>query len=240
MLPMKQGVLPSLLMPLILFASIFAVVGMLPTSVSKMVPIALGVLTLLLLLSIPALRRRTERRMRHLCQQLEEKHWVGVLIDACVGNGESARTVRVTLTRLFPALTPSDAFLLNEEQRRKLYRSLTEWSPPMRNYDQALRIQNDYTVAALQALQQLGYEDAIPTVTKLAQSSEGRIRNAADACLPSLQANQENDRNRNILLRAAMPGPLDNSSDILLRASAPSESSTPPEQLLRASDSEGT
>jgi hypothetical protein len=237
----KQGALSTLLTAsiLILLASIAAVMGVLPASVSRMVPIAGGLLLLITLLYSNARQRRAERKLRHLYQQLEDKRLIGVLIDASVGNGESARIARVTLTRLLPTLTPSDPILLTEEQRRKLYRSLTEWSPPMRNYHDALQLQNDYTVAALKALQQMGYEDSIPTVTELTCSSSDRIRNAANACLPSLQTNQENARNRQILLRAAMPAPLENTPDTLLRASAPTESGTPPEQLLRPSEAEG-
>lgn len=236
----KKEALPYLLISSIsiLLASIAAVMGLFPASVSWMVPIMGGILFLTVLF-FHARQRRAESRRRHRYQQLEDKRQIGILIDSCVGNGESARIIRVTLTRLFPTLTPSDAFLLTEEQRRKLYRSLTEWKPPMRNYNDALRLQNDYTVAALNALQQIGYEDAVPTVTELTRSSDDRIRNAANACLPSLQANQENARNRQILLRAAMPAPHNNASDTLLRASAPAESSTPPEQLLRPSDREG-
>ena len=169
---------------------------------------------------------------------MEDKRNLGLLVEESAGKGEKARIARRTLTHLLPTLTPSDASLLNQKQRRILYRSLTEWTPPMRNFHEALRLQNDYTVAVLNALQQLGYEDAIATVTELSRSSDDRIRNAANACLPSLHTNQENDRNRQILLRPAMPAPLDNAPDTLLRASAPTESVTPPDQLLRASEIE--
>lgn len=235
----QQGV-PSILLILsipVILASLTALAGLFPAFASRIVPIGTA-LILAAILYCNAHRRRADRRRRHIYQQREDKRHIGLLIEESVGNGEKSQIARRTLTRLLPTLTTSDASLLTKGQRRTLYRSLTEWSPPMREFHSALSLQNDYTLAALQALQQIGGEEAIPTVTELTRSSDDRIRNAANACLPSLQSNKENARNSQILLRAAMPAPLDNAPDTLLRASAPTESGTPPEQLLRASEAE--
>jgi hypothetical protein len=132
------------------------------------------------------------------------------------------------LTRLLPRLQVSDAPLLDEEQRKCLYR--------------ALRGRNtELVLAILKALEQVGDEQAVPYVQKLADG-EGiaatalRIREAAQACLPALQQRAELERSRQTLLRAASAS--DTPSDVLLRPASGALVEADPQQLLRASAAE--
>ena len=93
--------------------------------------------------------------------------------------------------------------------------------------------------AILAALEQVGDKSALPAVSRLESmlaitAAQRSVRTAAKRCLPYLNANAENARSSQTLLRASSASEV--SSDTLLRPSSNQE--TPPEQLLRASSEE--
>ena len=156
---------------------------------------------------------------------------VGPLAEALEWPDEALQRVASTaLIRLLPRLKASDANLLNPKQRAILYKTLR----PM-NANRKGRL----LCAILAALEQVGDKSALPAVSRLESmlaitAAQRSVRTAAKRCLPYLNANAENARSSQTLLRASSASEV--SSDTLLRPSSNQE--TPPEQLLRASSEE--
>lgn len=116
------------------------------------------------------------------------------------------------LIRLLPRLRPTDAGLLNEAQRDILCRELSGGNELMTGrFDDSSEPDANLIVAILRALEQVGDARFVPPVEKLAAGKgrakkDARIREAAQACLPFLQARAEQgapDADPNIPLRPA-------------------------------------
>jgi len=99
------------------------------------------------------------------------------------------------LKRLLPRLRYRDAKHWKTEDRSLLLL-------PLQNRGDA-----DLTLCALRALEQVGDENAIPIVERLASMfmSDARIADAARECLPYLRTNVEQSRQSQTLLRATQP-----------------------------------
>jgi hypothetical protein len=171
---------------------------------------------------------QAQKRVTKELAEFEDIRSVGPLAEALEYQDRALKAIAEDkLKRLLPRLQASDAGLLDEEQRKCLYRAL-------RGRDTNL------ILAVLKALEQIGDEQAVPFVQKLA-NGEGLaarysgIREAAQECLPALQQRAERERSRQTLLRAASAS--DTPSDMLLRpASGALEAD--PQQLHRASGAE--
>jgi hypothetical protein len=180
------------------------------------------------LIAAAAVSKAQKKATKELAE-FEDVRSVGPLAQALEYQDRELKAVAENkLTRLLPSLQASDASLLDEEQRKCLYRALHG-----RN--------TELVLAILKALEQVGDDKALPHVEKLAEG-EGvvrgdfsRIREAAQACLPALQQRAEWERSRQTLLRAASAS--DTPSDVLLRP-AGGTIEADPQQLLRASVAE--
>lgn len=134
----------------------------------------------------------------------------------------------VALRRLLPLAKASHKILQTDRQKQNLYSLLTP-SNIERRADTMLQI--------LKALEQIGDETAIPSVTRLANLEPTtprveKIRDAARDCLEYLEIRSEDQRNSQTLLRGASAPTMD--PDTLLRP-ALSNTQTDKEHLLRAS-----
>jgi hypothetical protein len=90
------------------------------------------------------------------------------------------------------------------------------------------------TLAILKALQQIGDDHAVSRVEELISKSKSTaVRNAAEECLPFLQARAEETRQARTLLRASHTEAVV-AVDMLLRPAAGTQAETAPEELLRA------
>jgi hypothetical protein len=132
--------------------------------------------------------------------KLADVHTIGPLLEALDTMPDApAREIRALLTRLLPRLTPTDAGLLNRKQCGQLYDALL-----FAEIDH----NDDYLLAVLQGLEQVGNAEALRPIQKLAERcavtpTQHVVSVAATACLWSLQARLAQDRDRTALLRGA-------------------------------------
>lgn len=125
------------------------------------------------------------------------------------------------LTRLLPKMRASDVRLLTPGQRASLYATMK--SKPEAN--------PEFLIVLLKALEQIGDDAAIPHVERLAHIKPGgdktdRVREAALACLPTIQERVRHLHEESVLLRPAGVG-----DELLRPVSAAAE--VRPELLLR-------
>ncbi len=177
--------------------------------------------------------RAFQRGMTVALSQFDHLSLVGPLLDMYY-SGER-ELVKSTLTRLLPQLQATDAAKLNAHQRERLYRQLDMCDS--RLLYKAANI--EFILAILKSLEQIGDEKALAHVEPLARKARNaRIREAAQNCLPYLQARNEQERARMNLLRSAdaanRPEELmrpvsynvDDNAAQLLRVSIPNEASS--------------
>lgn len=170
-------------------------------------------------------RQSRNRNVSELADLLDRRS-VGLLLEAMEVSQDlweydnpARKGIKLTLTRLLPQIQAGDASLLNDHQRNCLYRALhfsADWKYPW-------HVNIEFALAILKALEQIGDEKAIPYVERLAYGEgsalrEPRIQQAAQGCLPFLQAYQKQLEAQQTLLRAS------------------SSSATAPEELLRATE----
>jgi hypothetical protein len=194
-----------------------------------------------------------ESRLLDILRTLDNITLVGTLMDALpsvtadmssLTDSETNRAMRTALTHLLPRLQASDARLLNTAQRARLNHELargrqalnTEWSGAS-----MVEARAALDVAILKAWEQVGDEHALPIVQKLAAQSartpaQKKVQQAAQSCLPYLEARAGEQRATQTLLRAA-DTPTE-SGNVLLRAAASGTTQTDSTQLLRANASE--
>lgn len=177
--------------------------------------------------------RAFQRGMSVALSQFDHLSLVGPLLDMYnLGDRES---IEPALTRLLPQLQATDAAKLNAHQRERLYHQL-DMSDSRLLYEHA---NIEFILAILKSLEQIGDEKALAHVEPLARKARNaRIREAAQACLPFLQARSEQERIRMNLLRPAdaanrqeeLMRPVtysaDNNSTQLLRVSASNQASS--------------
>ena len=138
------------------------------------------------------------------------------------------------LTMLLPFVTPGDANLLTLDNHRTIYKWLDSDGSlyTETHYPDALR------VAALDALERIGYSSAIPYVERLTRLFVGtrgkaKVRQAAIDCLPILQANCAEVEAARTLLRASYYA--ETQPDTLLRPANGGADANPAE-LLRVAE----
>ena len=132
------------------------------------------------------------------------------------------------LIYLLPLLKVSDSKLLTAPQWQSIYSRLHGNNAPL-------------VLAILKALEQIGDGGALPYVEKLAEGNgqylaakDGRVWNAAKACLPFLRERAAQESVSKTLLRPSAEAA---SPDTLLRP-VTGRTETPPQQLLRANHAE--
>lgn len=184
-----------------------------------------------------------QRKMLTELAEYDDIRAVGPLTDALgfkqvrLGTLGSASLVNITkvagiaeakLSELLPRMRASDAHLLNPEQRRNLCAAV-QFSHNV-----------DFVVGALRAFEQIGGEDVLVTVEKLANreprsAGARQIRQAAEEALPAVRQRAEQAQSARILLRPASSpeGP----AEVLLRP-AQGPGATDESVLLRAVDTD--
>jgi hypothetical protein len=166
---------------------------------------------------------------------IDDVRAVGALAEAMeIPDKGMLAQAQKALTRLLQRLEVGDAHLLNETQRKCLYRRL--------KIEYALHTP-DFMVALLEALEKIGDAGALPAVQELATctvttASGKRVQAAARKCLPVLRLRVRTLETSSTLLRASSAE--DTGGASLLRPVHGGDN-TAPEELLRAarSDEEG-
>jgi hypothetical protein len=153
---------------------------------------------------------------------------IGPLAEALEWPDPAIRAMAAqSLTRLLPQLNASDAGLLNVTARGCLYRILRMGNA---------RREEKLLFAILTALEQVGDEDALPYVRRLADGHamtqvQKRVQRKAAGCLPYLESCADRRRGSQTLLRASS---MDATRPEILLRPASGNTVTEPEQLLRA------
>jgi hypothetical protein len=192
---------------------------------SDIVPTVGCVLSTFLVSRMFRAKQRYKTAMQSLMKS-EDLRVVGPLTEA-LSTSDTRSIAASALCRLLPRLQFGDAHLLNEKQRRSLYRELEGTD-------------TDLILAILKAFEQVGDSKDLPYVERLAQAAAerptgGRLLAEAQHCLLFLKARAEHEHTRQTLLRAASAS--DTPPDVLLRP-ASSTPETEPQQLLRAGTAE--
>ena len=160
-----------------------------------------------------------------LLAQRDDVRAVGVLTEALHwSDAEIRASARAALVRLLPRLIESDARYLTVAQRQLLLNELDLKQPSP-----------DLPFAILKAMEQVGGTEALPTVTRVAAgdsrcASVPGMKEAARACLPSLEARASRAKVGMTLLRPSDANSV--SPETLLRP-APTTSEEPANELLR-------
>jgi hypothetical protein len=207
----------------------------------------LGVLFILSLIAVNSTRgpRRRRRNLTAVVAAYDDIRSIGPLIDALsMGDAQSREIAIDALIGLLPLLKASDSALLNGAQRAKLrfflgvpvdktlHKDLNALFRPASN--RAI----EFRIAILRALEQVGDIKALPIVQNLANGKpktdgEGRIHEAAKACLPAIQMRCDEVRTSQTLMRPSDPGHVDDET-LLRPLSGPPAAN--PEELLRPAD----
>ena len=163
----------------------------------------------------------------HILAGLEDFRAVGFYIDALEFQDQfkDSKTRSIAANRLIhllPHLRATDAHLLTDDHRKRLYRHLSSGNKQL-------------TLAILKALEQIGASSALPYVEKIAAGKGAGlwshlIEKAAKDCLPYLQERARQESTRQTLLRAA--DTTGATAETLLR-SANETPESDPTQLLR-------
>ena len=194
-------------------------------------------------------RRRKRAFTATLSQMQDRTQLWGLLRAMDLPNIPLQNLAKQRLIELLPTLRISDAALVNREDRSSLVRLLTLSPKNLRRRvlreafsRPAYRREVDLRIAILKAFEQIGGEQEIAIVERLADPSSRlsgplivpqEIREAAQACLPFVRLHASMERANSQLLRASSAPT--SPSEILLRP-AGSLAEAPPEQLLRAGE----
>ena len=174
----------------------------------------------------------------------QDIEFVGLFADAlCLNVGQDRILVIAALTRLLPQLTHEDAALFNTRQRRNLRVALYA-GLKSKNYEGGNQFYADdfaaFCIATIQGLSEVGGEESITLVEKLANmksesAQQARVRDAAHHYLPLIQQRaREEDASANLLRAADVMTP----TTQLLRPATHSTNPTDAQQLLRATPNE--
>ena len=188
-----------------------------------------------------------EKRLLDVLTGLEDVALIGTLLEhipasSAITGGTLRRALRAALQNLLPRMRASDAHLLsdahcsllNHELQRSRFNLSENWTGAKH-----VEAQAKLDVAILKAWEQVGDEQALGVVQQLAAITsksphKKRVQQAAEECLPYLEARVGEQRQTQTLLRAAaMPS---EAGDVLLRAVQAHQNVTEPQQLLRGSD----
>jgi hypothetical protein len=136
-----------------------------------------------------------------MLSNMDDTRTVGSLIDALAAHilgSDLNGTIRDSLKRLLPRLRASDA----ERLLRRHIDALNKEIDFRRVWRGNVGGGVSYTLALLKALEQVGDETSVASVERVLQTTKNpKIREAAEACLPFLQARAV--MGRHTLLRAA-------------------------------------
>ena len=222
-----------------LFCNFGVIMAVMPYSLDAGAKAALGVLlTTGWYALIGTYRQHLSRRWRRTADAMVETAGIGAaatLIEN-LHSSQLKEEARAMLTALLPSLRATDAPLLNAHHHsilnRLLNNKLTRSTPAI----------TDFVLAILKAYEQVGMAEDLPTVERLANGKgyarrNKAIREAAQACLPYLQARSEGQETRQTLLRASS-GTAANPGSLLRPAQAANDAN--PAQLLRAANSDAT
>lgn len=159
--------------------------------------------------------------------RIDDRRVIPILLDVRAYSGEEQkRSIRTQLIRLLASLQATDCALLDAEHRAKLHEAMAYCD----NRLLGGKLDTEYILAVLAALQQIGDHTSLPIVERLAKSAVNpRIREATQECLPSLL--DRDTRQGQTLLHPAMKP--EAAADELLRAAA-SVAETESALLLRA------
>lgn len=149
-------------------------------------------------------QRRSRNVTARLLAQVEDRRIVGPLTEALdYGDAVTRDAARRCLLRLLPELTSADAYRLESRHRRRLYRVLSS--------------EDDLLIlAVLEALPRIGDSGALTPVDNLRRYHRSKkLRRAATACVPLLQARIEELRVSATLLRPSSE--LEATPEMLLR-----------------------
>ncbi len=163
-----------------------------------------------LALSLLAANNRQLRKLRELSQSdhLDAIPPLTEVLDSL--EVEAVKLALSGLTRLLPAMRPSDALLLSSKHRAILYRYL----------DIGLADEyEEFIQAVLKALAQIGDQSAVRPVERLTTDTvftpaQKRVQSGAVACLQMLPLTADHTEHITTLLRAAASEPL---AEVLLR-----------------------
>ncbi len=215
--------------------------------------LVIALMCLLMAAMFAQLCYRSYRRKRALAAELAKPQAlesIGALIEATRVENKQARILsRRALTDLLPQLKASDTGLLTDAQRNRLLHLLTI-SPNDKGYRDltelfsrsAYRREVEVRVAILKAYEQIGGPKELAQVARLAKGQMTwqsaakvpiEIRQAAQECLPALQARAGEQRASEQLLRPSSGSAVP--ADVLLRASE-HRPDVAPEELLRAGE----
>lgn len=166
--------------------------------------------------------------------QINDIQMIGPLAEAFDAETLTRPTaVIMALRRLLPRLQATDAAVLTRYQRFCLYHALKREN--LRGG--FLRYDRDLALDILKAMEQIGDQEALPYVQKVANSSwDKELCDAANNCLSFLHQQTEDYKRGETLLRPSSA--ISTSPDILLRP-ASGVPTTPSDELLRAGDEIG-
>ena len=156
---------------------------------------------------------------------------IGPLLESLEAAPEArARKIHALLTLLLPRIRSSDAVLLNQRQRRLLYRTLLYNTLQLGDADNEQEV--EYLLAVLQAITYVGDQEAVVCLRQVVQRNEQtHVCQAASECLIAIETRMAQQHIHDSLLRASSPS--ENSAE-LLRGTQP-DVETSPETLLRPS-----
>ncbi len=182
-------------------------------------------LLLALIIGTQYLGKRAGKRL----SLLNDPRIIGSLLDAYETNKLGSE---IALTRLFPQMTQVDARHLSAQNRQQIYKLISQRTKKFYFNPRAREDHIQLRVAALKALERIGTREAAPIVKMLiASTTEPRIREAAERCLPYLEMRPEESEASLSLLRASSASDVHGADSTLLRPATDSGQSA--DELLR-------
>ena len=180
------------------------------------------------------------KRLLHFVESVQDVRQVGALLDL---NGTARvqgepyaalyTATDVAILRLLRLIQPTDAALLNTQQRECLRRHLLL---PLFVNVQTTWGEHDYCLNALYALEQIGDKRDLPDVERLLKEYyiTDEVRSASEHCAQTIRERVAREESKDVLLRADRKP---EAVATLLRPSAENVD-TLPQQLLRAASNE--
>jgi len=178
-----------------------------------------------------AMASRRKKRLAECITDIDDLNALPALIELLEFTNPAVRNaILPPITRLLSRLRSSDAHLLGFIHRTALARTL--------NTPRSQKLPSAFFVSVLQAFEQIGDSQVLPTVSWLAQGkgaagNQPEIQMAAQTCQTYLQEQLRRHQAPYLLLRPSSPAP---SAHALLRPVATAPDSAPHE-LLRADQS---
>ena len=178
------------------FAIMLSMLGIAAEVSATSAPVYAFLLLVLVALVNTTRPTKMQRRAAQELAKFDDARVIGPLVEGLALDDPYTRGIAAAgLRRLLPRVRASDSGLIGKDHLQRLYRLLG---------------QDDLNlvVAILRGLEQVGDEEAIPYVQKLAHrpamsDAERRVRAAANECLPALRERLGREGAGGLLLRAA-------------------------------------